>query len=299
MSKPVEFKEKTYEKYFGHELVRMVHYFWYRNALHSFSPDITDEKDLGFDEAFLVPEIILEKILKCQRPIGSGRLIGMSIPIINEEVRRLSGYIKEYKFNLFVQYKRPVYITRAHGKEWDSWGGPYFRFKINSDQQDALLNMEKISNKRAEVVYASAAFSKYEKMFDFVLNNKIILNSNICNVSRLIDHSTYTYASAGGHGIAHSEPVPVESDTLEAIIERGMLQYGVPYNQHIKRTAKDINQLIATGSREAKLIDRARRVMLRYWSPIDAEWQDDSFVHAMATIMAFCEILDVSFYPMG
>jgi hypothetical protein len=39
---------------------------------------------------------------------------------------------------------------------------------------------------------------------------------------------------------AYSEPVDIENPTLEQVIQEGLRQDGLPFNQHIKRAARQI-----------------------------------------------------------
>jgi hypothetical protein len=70
MSRLSEFKEKTYEKYFGFELAR-------RTKI-TFSPDQCDEEFLGFDDAFYLPQLHLFPWLPYLRRSRRQRISGIS-----------------------------------------------------------------------------------------------------------------------------------------------------------------------------------------------------------------------------
>jgi len=66
-----EFKEKTYEKYFGFELARL--------TTVTFSPDQCDEAFLGFDDAFFLPwELPRHQLLHISRHQSGNPRIGRS-----------------------------------------------------------------------------------------------------------------------------------------------------------------------------------------------------------------------------
>lgn len=124
-----QFKEKTFEKYFGHELARLTKV--------TFSPDQWDEALLGFDEAFHLPMLILHNLLRAP---GRRRrnLPGIELSEIERLGDELSASLPPFKFNLFVQYKRPEYLRSTIAREWASWHKPYFRYETTPHQQDAL-----------------------------------------------------------------------------------------------------------------------------------------------------------------
>ena len=71
----IEFKEKTFEKYFGHELARLTNV--------TFSPDQCDEALLGFDEAFFMSEEWFFRFGPFVRRSRRARLTGIEISEFN------------------------------------------------------------------------------------------------------------------------------------------------------------------------------------------------------------------------
>ncbi len=69
----------------------------------------------------------------------------------------------KFKFNIFIQYKRPEYIQSPRGTEYKDWGEPYFRYNILQHQQDILVQLEKNAGENAIVVYASPAFYRIKE----------------------------------------------------------------------------------------------------------------------------------------
>jgi hypothetical protein len=78
----VEFKEKTYEKYFGFELAR-------RTKI-TYSPDQFDESFLGFDDAFFLEGPILMSLLRHTRRRHWTRLTGLQFSELDHVVDEIS-----------------------------------------------------------------------------------------------------------------------------------------------------------------------------------------------------------------
>lgn len=291
MSHMSEFKEKPFEKYFCAELARKT------NVMYS--PDQCDEAFLGFDDAFFLRLPDLVPWLPYMRRSRRHRLSGVS-------PRELDGFAEEvirrappFKFNVFLQYKRPEYIDHHRGKEWPCWEGPYYRFDTTPHQQDLLARLESKSAGRAAVVYASAAFWRNADLYTHAKNGTVIENSNIANVARLIGHGRFSYDSPGTFGYAHSDPVGIESTSLDQIIEDGLQQEGLPLNRHIRRLARAIKLAIEPDEGLVQMHDKAKQVLLGDFLDGPAETRGGSFLFALATVVAFCELADLSLYAMG
>jgi hypothetical protein len=229
----IEFKEKTYEKYFGHEIAQMTNI--------SFSPDQCDEEILGFDEAFFVPERWFRLYGPYVRRRRLGRLTGVEISEFNETGKFIAKHMPPFRFNVFVQFKRPQFLTSRRSREWSDWKKSYYRYATTPHQQEALERIEKQSQGRAATIYASPAFWKADDLWNHVSNNKIINHSNMANALKLKGHKKYSYVSPGHIGKGHSETVEIASEDLAQVLSVG-LERNEPLalNQHIKRTATEI-----------------------------------------------------------
>jgi hypothetical protein len=292
MSGLAEFKEKTFEKYFGFELARQTNV--------TFSPDQCDEEFLGFDDAFLLPwRRDLFSWWPSMRRRRRQWFSGISIREIDTLAADISKRMPRFKFNLFVQYKRPHFIDHHRGKEWLCWGTPYFRFDITPHQQKLLADLEAQASGRAAIVYASAAFWQNSDLYSHSLRGTVVSNSNIASVARLSGHGRFSYQKPGSFGRAHSDPVDIESRSISQVIEIGLQQAKLPFNRHIKLAALNINKAIAPDEPQAAMLDQVRRLILGDEVDAAAEEPADSFVYAVATIVAFSELFDVSYYAMG
>jgi len=283
-----EFKEKTYEKYFGHELSRQTNI--------TFSPDQCDEAFLGFDDAFLLPWIHLRGRLPHMRRSRWARLGGIPFSELDHIADDISRRLPPFKFNLFVQYKRPEYLSRSSAAEWTCWNDCYFRYDTTPHQHILLAHLQQQSHGRAATVYAAPAFWKAQELFSYAESQKIIAQSNIANVGRLNGHNRFSYLAAGFRGKGHSEPIDIDSPILSETLEVGLSQDGRAFNSHIKLAAQQIEQTVADDGVAIALLSQARLAISADELRRPAA---DSFSYALATVQAFSDAFDVSFYAMG
>ena len=129
-----------------------------------------------------------------------------------------SSNLPPFRCNVFIQYKRPEHIFGHNSKEYSIWKKPYYRFKIDCEQQEILCKLERNISSNSLVVYSCAAFMKSEELFDFYFRSELINNSNFVQPRYLRGHKSYTFENSGTHGVACSEPMHVENlDFFDAI----------------------------------------------------------------------------------
>ena len=171
-----QFKEKTYEKYFGFELARLTNV--------TFSPDQCDEAFLGFDDAFFLSWQLLKPRLPHMRRQRWARLHGLPLSTFDIIGDEMSRRLPPFKFNLFVQYKRPEYLSRSSALEWPCWRNPYFRYETTPHQHELLAKIEHQSRGRAATVYAAPAFWRSDDLWSHVKAQSVVAQSNIASVGR-------------------------------------------------------------------------------------------------------------------
>ncbi|MGK2959111.1 MAG: hypothetical protein ACSLFB_12105 [Acidimicrobiales bacterium] len=88
-----------------------------------------------------------------------------------------------------------------------------------SSQQQALEALALKTTGKAVVVYACPAFHTCAELYAAYESRKLVHQSNFCEIKKLSDHSRYSFVSSGGCGVAHSDPVPVESMSFEQALE--------------------------------------------------------------------------------
>jgi len=85
-----------------------------------------------------------------------------------------------FKFNVFIQHKRPEYMHQTNSAEWSSWNSPYYRYSIMEHQQKTLMAFENQVKNNAIVTYACPTFHTKKEFWNAVKNKKFIENSNFC-----------------------------------------------------------------------------------------------------------------------
>lgn len=249
----VEFKEKTYETAFVGEL-RMLTKVIY-------APDQYDEGMLGFDASAFIPWPELMPFLPYRRFRRWRHLIGISSAEIKNMGDDLDNSLPPFRLNLFIQFKRPQYLTHSNAKEWSHWNREYFRYKVDANQQKLLQKLQGIASGRAAVVYAAPAIVKTNDLFAHQLNDAVIKNSNIVDAGLLTGHSKCTYADPGNVGMGHSEPEELNSAKLEEILGNQETEE-LSFTQHVKGTANVIKALFEDEIDGRETLDLARRVVL-------------------------------------
>lgn len=289
----IEFKEKTYEKYFSQELGRLTN--------DSYSPDQVDEFYLGFDEAFFLgsPSMLLG--FPFRRRSRWARLSGVPREVLTHVMASVLARMPPRRFNLFVQYKRPEYMVLPSAGQWSDWRTRYYRYTTKSHQQILLEKIESGSGQRAATIYASPALWRTEDLFNHSQRGEVVANSNIVSVACLTGHSLYSYVDAGYAGKAHSDPVDVESPSLEAIVKAGLESDALPFADHMKRTAALLTEIIGSGGTDYDLFWNARAAILQSDAP---EARSDipapgTLDDALLTVEAFCDAFDTAFYTLG
>lgn len=283
----IEFKEKTFEKYFGHELARITNV--------TFSPDQIDEGCFGFDEAFYVPIEYLVKISPYSRARRRHRLIqGIGIedldPIFGERV----SILPKFNFNLIVQFKRPVFLKSPGAKQWGDWGQEYYRYAITPHQQRALEKIESISCGRAATVYASPAFWSSEKLFECAIAGEVLDNTNIAGVGRLAGHRNYSYVSAGKFGKAHSEAVDIENLPLREIISKGVESNEArSFDAHIVDVASILLKSLHGDDELAPIYNQVQRALF------DWQLEPSSVLDAIRIMETFSDAFGLRMYSIG
>lgn len=276
----IGFKEKTYEKAFAGELSRLTRI--------SFSPDQVDENILGFDDAFLLSPADVLMIAPYVRRRRHHRLRGTKIINLNQLSDDMADDMPPMKFNLFLQYKRPVRLLTRGGREWDHWKSEYYRFDVTPHQQAILENMEAASHGRAAVVYATPAFHESADLWKHMAADAIVDHSNIASAGKLKGHGCYTYVAPGHHGIGHSEPEDIESPSLREFLRRGIEGNEViPAAKHIIKAATLAREAIA-GDRKAETIFRAAQA-------VSADMEPPSpVVEALETLLILSDAFSIS-----
>lgn len=136
-----------------------------------------------------------------------------------QELEHEIEHFPKFKFNCFIQAKRPNRMVRSDAAEYASWSKPYFRYDTFPSQQQALESLAQKTSGTAIVVYACPAFHTYSELWASINSGKLAQESNFCEIAKLNGHGRYSFDAPGNYGIAHSEPTPIESRSFEQALE--------------------------------------------------------------------------------
>jgi hypothetical protein len=129
--------------------------------------------------------------------------------------------LPNFRFNVFLQYKVPAFLTQSNSNEWNFWRQEYFRYKLMDYQQRDLENLENEIGAEGLVAYSSPSFWKNSELFDYVKHQSVIDNSNFVEANKLSGHDVYTYTGSGRrNGKAFSEPEEIETFDLKEKIQK-------------------------------------------------------------------------------
>jgi hypothetical protein len=247
-----QFEEKQYEQHLNNELL-------HRKQL-LYVPGQVLEGRLGFDAALYSRNRAFWRLFDVPPffPWFDGLWIASNRPGVQlcrewwSHLDQSLPYFPRFKFNVFVQHKRPEYLTISSANEWSHWNRPYFRFELTPHQQKALEQLESHAQNRAIVVYGSPAFVELAELWSAINDQKLIERSNFCQPSKLSGHHAYTFADPGRIGKAHSDTEDIESfdfyeqfNVLNAATDKGEdnIEYIIRTGNEVQASIQDCGDL--------------------------------------------------------
>lgn len=211
-----EFEEKTYEQHLTSELVHSRRLF--------FPPGQVLEDIVGFDVALRTSNHHLWKLFPHMYPRWR-RMFFMHPPGVHlrhewwQELEHEVEHFPKFKFNCFIQAKRPNRMVRSDAAEYASWRKPYFRYDTFLSQQQALELLAHKTSGKAIVAYACPAFHTYGELWSAINSGQLVKQSNFCEIANLNGHDRYSFVVPGNLGIAHSDPTPIESKPFDRALD--------------------------------------------------------------------------------
>lgn len=278
-----EFEEKSYEQHLTSELVHSRKLF--------FPPGQVLEDIIGFDVALHTSKSAFWKLFPHMHPWWH-RILFRHPPGTHlrpewwQELEHKIELLPKFKFNCFIQAKRPEHMMRSDAAEYSSWGNPYFRFDTFPSQQKALVLLAQKTVGKAVVVYACPAFHTCGELWAAIKSGKLVKQSNFCEIAKLNGHSRYSFASAGNVGIAHSEPIRIESVSFEQVLD----------SFHSQRPAQSNSSFLAsTADAVEEAAEQFGELLETYKSLSDSIFQetDNKLARSLARIYAFRFICNV------
>lgn len=173
------------------------------------SPGQVLEKLVGFDAALLVHDAVFWARNGFTAPPPGATVLPGWWPWASSVFLRRKRVPPSYPLNVFLQYKRPEYLSGGRASEWSHWKRPYFRVSIIRHQQRALVACANEVGRNGVVAYASPAFHSRTALFNHVEQQTLVANTHFANPRKLTGHSRYTYVGAKQRGKAHSKVVDV------------------------------------------------------------------------------------------
>ena len=268
-----EFSERQYETIFNRQIRISHEYIW--------TPSQVQEHDLGFDAAFHSTSPTIFKLFFFPTIFPRGIEPALSSwETFFEIVDRVP---LSWKFNLFVQHKRPEFIGSHRGKERHYWKHPYYRYHIDSNQQKRLEKLEEIAGDEALVTYACPAFHRCRELSAHIARLTLINSSNFVRPADLKGHARYTFDAPGSDGWASSEPEVIQG---QAFAERlnNRLDAGEAYtiSQIIRLAAKAAQEAARTAEVSNLLFDQVLS------DTVAAGIEEGSTVYSYSVVQAFC-----------
>lgn len=161
-----------------------------------------------------------------------------------------------------------------------------------------LENIAGIAGQRAAVVYAAAAFRRSEELFAYAEKGEVVSKSNIASVE-LLSGRGGTYMKPLANGIAHTEPEPIESATVDTVLRSMDKNEPLSFTKHFKQTASNIEEVARKEDELSELMDASRRAI------VESDFGDlyprakGSWLEAILSIAAFEQAFDVSISAVG
>lgn len=283
-----EFAEKQYETLMNIELT---------DSRNIFAPSQRCEKYIGIDAAIYSRNQKLWELLEFGL-IPSGEQL--TSELLNPEKKEfVSKQIPEFKCNLFIQYKRPEFISRNHKEnEWKHWKKPYFRYNIDSHQQSVLYNLGNNISHNSIVVYACSAFWESKDLWNFNENNQLIEKSNFAKPAEIGDHEKYTFIEGGNTGRACSKPKNIKCiDILEEI--DNMLEDKNDFQEDYDFSKKNKKFIISLGESINKTLEESDDYYQRAFKSMNNKLKKqndklDKLTESVSNILIFTTITNTN-----
>lgn len=107
--------------------------------------------------------------------------------------------------SLFLQFKRPEWMTYSQADEWQEHKEPYLRVRINPLQQRRLLDLEETVEELALVAYAAPDLWKATDLWEAQGTGTVLSRSRFIAPLSVSDHKRWTWGKTKGD-LVHSQP---------------------------------------------------------------------------------------------
>jgi hypothetical protein len=293
--KPAEFEEREYEAPLYNQLATPSGRVW--------APGQVFEGHVGFDYGLFMEDPWLFRMHGRRRMLRGAALARYPWP---EEWfrRRTPRHLPDFRLNLFVQAKRPMWGKRAPAKiRAKGIPGLFWRIELNPEQQETLEVVADRLGSRALVVYAAPTFHEHKDLFRHTTLGTIPNHSTFPSAIGLRGHTHWYYSSPGASGVANPDPVRIQEPTLDqrigALLELAGQFGDQDWRGSLKGLSRDLRDALlqdrqAEGSRRAIFFDLVRQIENE-----TREVRDPELWEAYLTVSAFCEVYVLDWYVVG
>ena len=227
-------------------------------------PTQNEEKDLGWDIA-LVPALPKLWASLTEGTTGVGEDFGHGVPSAT---------------SLFLQYKRPEYLWARNAKEASKRKAafrrhtPYYRFKLDKEQLERLLQLQSEVKGRARVCYAAGVFHKRSDFYGLKTSLSVAEHSVFVTLEEVrgaleeerqevpeTEHHVWSYDENGHNGLLNSEPRPLEGmgfEGLKSSLQEQRREAAEPLLRHVTSLSDQLQAWMRTIDRSQLRTERAR-----------------------------------------
>jgi hypothetical protein len=125
----------------------------------------------------------------------------------------------KFKFNCFIQARRPERMEPGESGTNAPWKKPYFRYDLAAGQHQALATLAKAASANTMVVYASPAFCTSAELWAAIDGGTLVERSSFCEAAKLKSRSRYCFSSAGGTGVIQPGMARIKSAAFDRTLE--------------------------------------------------------------------------------
>lgn len=201
-----EFEERQFESHLNAELPSAQHLIYV--------PGQVLEWRLGIDVALFARNPVFWDLF------GGRLLTGRLLVRAWRELENAEHLFPQIHCNVFLQHKRPEYLTRPNSTQWRYWGRSYYRYRIVRHQHEALEALEREIGGDGIVLYSCPAFHRIVDLWENLDRATLVDNTNFAQPSLIAGHEVYTFVEPGTSGRPNPNGEQVNSyDLRERIAE--------------------------------------------------------------------------------